>query len=443
MNANRPVFGCVSLLPILFIFASAAASAQQKMDSENQGRVNEMLRSAYEDVKKNYYDPTFHGLDWDARYHEYQERVKKANSLGQGFAEIAGFLDVLNDSHTFFRPPSRPMRMDYGFRMQVIGETPFITRVRPGTDAGSKLHPGDEVLLYNRFAVNRSDLRSMEYYYNHLSPQMASKLALRDPDGQQREVTADATVRQLKHVMDISGGSGDRDIWQLIRDEQRTDELLRQRYIESGNVMIWKMPEFFMSDGEVDHMFGIAKKHKALILDLRGNPGGLTTTLERVVGNVCEHDVKISDRVGRKAHKPQLAKTRGTSAYSGKIIVLVDSASASAAELFARVIQLEKRGTVVGDRSSGAVMEARPYSESLGADTKIFYGFNITDADLIMADGKSLEHTGVTPDEIVLPTAKDLAAGRDPAMARAAELAGLPMDPVAAGKLFPFEWQPL
>jgi len=347
MNANRPVFGCVFLLPLLFIFASAAASAQQKMDSENQGRVNEMLRSAYEDVKKNYYDPTFHGLDWDARYHEYQERVKKANSLGQGFAEIAGFLDVLNDSHTFFRPPSRPMRMDYGFRMQVIGETPFITRVRPGTDAGSKLHPGDEVLLYNRFAVNRSDLRSMEYYYNNLSPQMASKLALRDPDGQQREVTADATVRQLKHVMDISGGSGDTDIWQLIRDEQRTDELLRQRYIESGNVMIWKMPEFFMSDGEVDHMFGIAKKHKALILDLRGNPGGLTTTLERVVGNVCDHDVKISDRVGRKAHKPQLAKTRGTSAYSGKIIVLVDSASASAAELFARVMQLEKRGIVL------------------------------------------------------------------------------------------------
>ncbi len=443
MNANRPVFGFVVLLPILFTFASAAASAQQKMDSENQGRVNEMLRSAYEDVKKNYYDPKFHGLDWDARYHEYQERVKKANSLGQGFAEIAAFLDGLNDSHTFFRPPSRPMRMDYGFRIQVIGETPFITRVRPGTDAGSKLHPGDEVLLYNRFTVNRSVLHSMEYYYNYLSPQMASKLALRDPDGQQREVIADATVRQLKRVMDVSHGAGDTDFWQLIRDEQRSDELLRQRFYESGDVMIWKMPEFFMSEGEVDHMFGIAKKHEALILDLRGSPGGLTTTLERVVGNVCDHDVKISDRVGRKEHKPQLAKTRGTSAYSGKIIVLVDSASASAAELFARVMQLEKRGTVIGDRSSGMVMEAKSFRESEGVDTQIFYGFSITDADLIMADGKSLEHAGVTPDEIVLPTAKDLAEGRDPAMARAAGLAGLPIDPVAAGKLFPFEWQPL
>jgi len=88
------------------------------------------------------------------------------------------------------------------------------------------------------------------------------------------------------------------------------------------------------------------------------------------------------------------------------------------------------------------VMESLGYSGSQGADVKIFYSFSITEADLIMKDGKSLEHTGVTPDEIVIPTAQDLAAGRDPALARAAQMAGLNLDPSAAGKLFPFEWLP-
>src|SRR5262249_34270656 len=119
----------------------------------------------------------------------------------------------------------------------------------------------------------------------------------------------------------------------------------------------------------------------------------------------------------------------------------IDSGSASASEVFARVIQNEKRGTVLGDRSSGQVMRSKAYDHQFGQSLIVSYGMSVTDADLITADGKSLERVGVSPDELVLPTAADLAAGRDPVMSRAAVLAGLQITPEKAGLLFPVEWR--
>ena len=437
---RRPIAMPWLVVLLALLLASPTVRTQQKVDSIEIGRVQQMLRDGYTEVKKNYFDKNYKGVDWDAKFHEVDQKIGTMNSLGQGFSMIATLMMTLDDSHTFFIPPRRPVRVEYGFRIAMIGDHAFITRVRPGTDAEKKVHPGDEVIAYNRYNVTRDALWKMNYYYNTLAPVPGSVLVLKDPAGQQREERVDAKTQQLKRMLDFTQGS---DIWQYIRELENSDHNVRQRYAEMGDVMIWKMPEFDLDDGAVDHMFSIARKHKALILDLRENPGGAIVTLERMVGHVCNHDVKIADRVGRKELKPQLAKSRGNDAFAGKVIVLIDSGSASAAELFARVMQLEKRGTVIGDRSSGAVMESRHYSESQGDDTKIFYAFSVTDADLIMADGKSLEHSGVTPDEIVLPTGKDLAEDKDPAMVRAAELAGLNLEPAQAGKLFPFEWLPM
>jgi C-terminal processing protease CtpA/Prc len=173
-------------------------------------------------------------------------------------------------------------------------------------------------------------------------------------------------------------------------------------------------------------------------VDLRGNPGGAVECLQFLLGGVFDHEVKIADKIMRSKTTPMVTRSHHD-LFTGKLIVLVDSGSSSGAELFARVVQIEKRGTVIGDRSSGLVMESRPYPRSIGLPP-LYYAESITDADLIMADGKSLEHTGVTPDETVLPSAEDLAAGRDPVLARAAELAGGKLTPEDASKLFPYEW---
>jgi carboxyl-terminal processing protease len=153
-----------------------------------------------------------------------------------------------------------------------------------------------------------------------------------------------------------------------------------------------------------------------------------------------DHEVKIADRVRRNGVKTEWTKSRGAKTFTGKLVVLIDSESASASEVFARIVQLEKRGVVVGDLSSGSVMESRMYPHSIGAMAITFYGSSVTEADLLMSDGKSLERVGVVPDTRILPTPSDLAAGRDPALANAAGLVGIKLTPEEAGKLFPVEW---
>jgi carboxyl-terminal processing protease len=188
-------------------------------------------------------------------------------------------------------------------------------------------------------------------------------------------------------------------------------------------------------------MLDKARKHSNLILDLRGNPGGAVESLKWLVGGMFDKEIKISDRVGRKDREPETAKP-AHNPYLGRLIVLVDARSASAAELFARVVQLEKRGVVMGDKTEGAVMEARRYDERSGADTVVLYGASITESDLIMSDGKSLEHIGGTPDELILPGADALANKRDPVLAHAVQSLGLNLSSEEAGKAFPYEWPP-
>lgn len=121
--------------------------------------------------------------------------------------------------------------------------------------------------------------------------------------------------------------------------------------------------------------------------------------------------------------------------------MLVDSRSGSASEVLSRVIQLEKRGIVIGDRTAGAVMRSRSYEHHIGTDVIIYYGTRITDADVIMSDGVSLEGVGVTPDEVILPTATDMAAGRDVVLANAFSRVGMKIDAEKAGTLFPVRWR--
>jgi C-terminal processing protease CtpA/Prc len=430
------------LVLVLALFVSSTSS--QELSKLDRGRAQDILSGVAGDVRKHYYDPNFHGLDWNAKIAEAKRKIDAAKTFNGAMSAIAALLGALDDTHTVFIPPEHAYRHDYGWKYQMIGQRCFVTRVRPKSDAEAKgIKPGDEVLSINGITLDRDDISTVQYVFSILRPQLELVVSLRDPAGNQREVKAAAKMRETKRLFDLTTANGMTDIWNIWRQEETDEHLRRARWIERGDdLVILKLPEFSdYSAVQVAEMIGKARKHKALILDLRGNPGGLVDVLQRLVGGMFDKDVKIGDRVGRKESKPQIAKTTHNP-FTGKLIVLVDSHSASSAELFARIMQIEKRGMVLGDRTSGSVMEAKAYFEHTGADTAVYYGASITDADIIMSDGKSLEHAGVIPDEALMPTAKDLANNLDPVLAHAAELAGVKLTPEEAGKLFPYEWPP-
>lgn len=431
------------LMAALCLFAPASiqtASAQTPSADDlkrDRNRGLAMLQLMKDYLKEFYYDPKFHGMDLDARFKISEGKIKEAVNLGQVLGIVAQTMVELNDSHTFFVPPPRPVDVDYGWKMQMIGDTCYVVAVKPGSDAEAQgLHPGDEVLSIDGFKPTRQTLWKIEYNYNVLRPQPGKRVIVRTPKGEQRDLALKAKVEKRPKQINLD------ELYNQIYDEQE-DEKKLPRYVELGSdVFIWKLREFGLTESKVDDTMKKARQRKALILDLRGNGGGYEITLKRMVGYFFDKDITLGEIKRRKESKPLKAKTRGDKVFKGQLVVLVDSESGSASELFARTIQLEKRGTVIGDRTAGAVMRSvyRPgLLGDMSSGNMIPYGASITDADFILTDGQSLERVGVTPDEILLPTADQLAAKLDPALARAAALVGAELSAEKAGTLFPLE----
>lgn len=424
----------------VFVLLSSFGHAQEaKLQPGDRERGRNILGNVWDSIKKNYYDPKYHGVDMQARYKEALTRIDTATSFNQMLGIVAWFTEGVNDSHTFFIPPAHAFKLDYGWRAKMIGDRCFVTHVRPGTDAEKQgLKSGDEVESINGLVPTRDTLHKIQYVLNVLRPQPGLHLALRSPKGEERTLEVLAAIKPTNRQITIDNFMDE------IRDYERSSTIYERKAIQVGDVVVWKLHDFDMVEKGADNVIKEARKGKGLVLDLRGNPGGSAEAVIRMLGGLFEQDVSIATyQARRKLNIRPTAKGAGGGAYTGKLIVLVDSESASASEIFARVVQLEHRGTVMGDRSAGAVMLARHYPIELGLmEHAIYFGASVTEADLIMKDGKSLEHTGVAPDEVVLPTADDLASGRDPVLAQAVKEAGASLSPEDAGKLFPFKWVP-
>jgi carboxyl-terminal processing protease len=159
------------------------------------------------------------------------------------------------------------------------------------------------------------------------------------------------------------------------------------------------------------------EKMQSLIMDLRGNPGGLLVSSVEVSNLFIDRGVIVSTR-GRSVQEDATYTAREESVWHMPLTVIIDQDSASAAEIFAGAIRDHHRGTIVGTRSFGkGSVQGIFQLETCDA------GLRLTTAKFFSPNGRPFARVGVEPDVMVHQTARPVdgtIASKDDAMLAAA-----------------------
>lgn len=155
---------------------------------------------------------------------------------------------------------------------------------------------------------------------------------------------------------------------------------------------------------------------KAIILDLRGNPGGyLKTAVEVSSLWLDQGKTVVSERRGGQTLRSDYAKS-GNVLKGLPTVVLVNGGSASASEIMAGALRDNGVATIVGEKSFGKGSVQQVENLPGGGELKVTIARWFTPA------GKNIDKQGITPDVIITMSDADVAAGKDPQKDRATEI---------------------
>ncbi len=156
------------------------------------------------------------------------------------------------------------------------------------------------------------------------------------------------------------------------------------------------MPKYYKM-GRINMFFRQAKNAKGIVIDLRNNRGGLSFYSRHLVSKfsspketfayLANQKSENKGRSRRAVHPLPFSKN-----FKGKVVILVDSLSASAADIVPAFVAENKLGTVIGQRTSGALQLAKSYP--------LPYGFRLylPIAEMLTPEGNRLEGVGLVPE---------------------------------------------
>jgi len=158
----------------------------------------------------------------------------------------------------------------------------------------------------------------------------------------------------------------------------------------------------------------LSQEPRAIIFDLRGNPGGWLDQAVEVTDLFLDDGVILYERWSDG--KEQMFEARpGDVAEEIPLVVLVDGGSASASEIVAGALQDQERATLIGEHTFGKGSVQRPFTLSDGSELRV------TAALWFTPDDRAIHGQGLLPDVEVLWPEEGVEPDADPQLERAVE----------------------
>lgn len=340
-------------------------------------------------VNAKYFDAKFRGVDWAAMRVRYRPEAAEARDDDKLYAVINTLLGELKESHNVALTPQRALeskihqRARVGVGLRRLDDRWVVTEVMAGSPAeAAGVRPG-------WLLVSRDGRPFAEMSGRPLADGQATTYEFLDERDQPRILAMTARLLSTGHSLEAR-------------------EL-------AGGIVYLRFDAFdrtsrrWLSDQLKAH-----RAAPAVVVDLRQNIGGWFFSLGISLGEFFPRPVQLGTVIWRNGHESEQDSWQWSAArYTGRVVLLVDGATASCAEIFADTLHHYHRAVLVGRKTAGAVVVARLYSLPDGGRLQIGV------EDFLGLDGRRLEGAGVPPDVAVALKLADLRAGLDPDLAAA------------------------
>lgn len=353
-----------------------------------------LFEKNWQTIKNEYYDSSFNHQHWSRWKNHYRNKIKTADDVKVATESMLASLDdpysrYLNKEE-FVKQNTNIASKIYGIGVSIVstgGKIKIINVIEQTPAQFADLKNGDIILAVNGKDINGLSVSQVSGMVKGAPNTLVSLDILRgDTKLTKQIIRKEIAIKSIKSSVEDKIG-----------------------YIQISSFISSTVPNEFLEALEN------TSKAKGLIIDLRGNTGGLLSNAV-FIANLFIDEGRLVSIVGRNGYRYDVMAQNTNVDINKPVVILVDSTSASATEILAGAMKDYHRAKLVGSRTYGKAMVQKiiPMPNETG--------LNLTIAKYLTPHGSDINKRGISPDLRVNFTKSDMETRTDSQLEKAKDI---------------------